>query len=313
MTRIPRTSLDVFPLNLGANPFGWTADREETFAILDAFVADGGNFLDTADSYSAWADGNSGGESESLIGDWLQERGTRAEMIIATKVGGKPSHKGLARETVLSALDASLERLQIDQIDLYYFHHDDESVAIADQVATSQEILESGKVKHVALSNYTPGRMREFFETARDTKATLPVAIQPHYNLIHRRDFEAKYRPIAREFQVAVFPYFALASGVLTGKYHSKADIEGQARQGFAEELITESSLAVVDELTRIATKRKSEPSTIALAWLLAKGVTAPIASVSEPGQLAALMAATKVELSTEEVEQLDKVSAPFA
>lgn len=313
MTRIPRTDLEIFPLNLGGNTFGWTSDREASFAVLDAFVAAGGNFIDTADLYSVWVEGHEGGESETLIGEWMAERGNRDQVIIATKVGGLPTRAGLSSENVESALAESLQRLQTDYIDLYYAHYDDENVSIEDQVRHAHRLVESGRIRHIALSNYSPERMRAWFETATQLGLTVPVAIQPQYNLLHRKEYEEGYGPLAREFDAAVFPYFSLASGVLTGKYRSLADLEGRARQGFVQELITEDSLTVVDALVSIAEAHGTEPATIALAWLLAHGITAPVASASTPEQLPALMAASTVELSAEEIQQLDDASKPFA
>lgn len=313
MTRIPRTDLDVYPLNLGGNTFGWTSDREASFAVLDAFVAAGGNFIDTADSYSMWAEGNEGGESETIIGEWLTARGNRDQVVLATKVGGLPSRPGLSAENADAALNESLQRLQTDYVDVYYAHYDDDSVSIQDQVRIAHGLVESGRVRHIALSNFTPERMREWFEVATREGLTVPVAIQPQYNLLHRREFEQAYAPIAADFDVAVLPYFALASGVLTGKYRSRADLEGRARQGFAEALVTDDALRVVEALVEIAGARSVEPATVALAWLLAKGVTAPIASASTPEQLPALMAAPSLELTSDEVAALDDASRPFA
>lgn len=313
MTRIPRTHLDIFPLNLGGNTFGWTSDRDASFNVLDAFVEAGGNFIDTADLYSVWAEGHEGGESEQVLGDWMAARGIRDQVIIATKVGGLPTRPGLNAENVEAALDESLKRLQTDYVDIYYAHYDDENVAVIDQVRHAHSLVESGKVKHLALSNYTPERMREWFETAKSEGLTLPVAIQPQYNLIHRKDYEQGFAPIAQEFDAAVFPFFALASGVLTGKYRSKSDIEGKARQGFAEDLITDDAVKVIDAVVEIAEAHSVEPATISLAWLLAKGITAPVASASTVDQLPALMAAPDVKLSENEVQKLDDASQPFA
>lgn len=313
MTRIPRTNIDVFPLNLGGNTFGWTSDRDASFAVLDAFVAAGGNFIDSADLYSVWADGHTGGESEKVLGEWMRARGNRADVVIATKVGGLPTRPGLSKENVEAALDESLARLQTDYIDLYYAHYDDENVSIEDQVRTGHALVESGRVRHLALSNHSPERAREFFETARRLGLTQPVALQPQYNLIHRKQFEQEYAPLAAEFDVAVFPYFALASGFLTGKYRTAADFEGKAREGFASGHLTDEGLAVVDALVEIAEKRGVEPATVALAWLLAKGVTAPIASARTPEQLPALVAAVDLDLDDDDVARLDAASAPFA
>ncbi|AGF72289.1 aldo/keto reductase [Corynebacterium halotolerans] len=311
MTLIPRTDFDVFPLNLGTNPFGWTADRDESFAILDAFVEAGGNFVDSADIYSMWAEGNSGGESEEIIGQWLASRGAD-KLIVATKSGGHPSSEGRSREATYRAVDDSLRRLGLETIDIFYYHYDDENIPLAEQAATAESLIRDGRIRHLALSNYRPERMREFFEITQGS-AAFPVAVQPQYNLLHRTDYEDSYRPLAEEFQAASFPYFALASGVLTGKYRSKADLEGRARQGFAEDLVTDDALRVVDALVEVAESADSAPTTVALAWLLTKGVTAPIASVSTPDQLPELMAAPELRLDDAAVARLDEASAPFA
>ena len=288
LTRLPRTDLEVLPLNLGGNTFGWTSDRETSFAVLDAFVAAGGSFIDTADVY---------GE----------------EIVLATKVGAKPSRTGLSAANVEAALDESLERLRTDRIDLYYAHYDDEAVSIEEQVRIADGLVRSGRVRHLGLSNYSPERMREWFEVATREGLTVPVAIQPHYNLLARAAYEKDYAPIAREFDAAVMPYFSLASGLLTGKYRTKEDLEGRARKGMVEDNLTEDALAVVDVLTEVAATHDAEPASVAIAWLLAKGTTAPIASASTPEQLPALLAGTALELSAQDVAALDEASAPFA
>lgn len=200
MIRIPRTDLDIFPLNLGGNTFGWTSDRDTSFAVLDAFVEAGGNFIDTADQYSVWVEGLKGGESERIIGEWLKERGNRDEMVIATKVGGHPSRAGLSAANVESALDESLKRLNTDYVDIYYAHYDDQKVDVINQVLHAESLVKSGKVKHIGLSNYSPARMRQWFEVAYAGNHTLPVAIQPQYNLLNRRDFEQSYLPIVQDY-----------------------------------------------------------------------------------------------------------------
>lgn len=313
MANISGTNFDIFPLNLGANPFGWTADQEVSFAILDAFVDNGGNFIDTADSYSMWVEGNTGGESEKVIGAWLKARPEAAKkVIVATKSGGLAPVDGRSRENTVAAVDASLERLGLETIDVFYYHYDDESVSIAEQVEIAQELIDAGKIRHLALSNYSLERMREFFEASKGTKAQ-PVAIQPQYNLLHRAEYEEGYGKIAEEYGVSVFPYFALASGLLTGKYRTREDLSGANREGMAEAYLGNSPKAVIDELVRVAESNDAEPTTVALAWLLAKGVTAPIASVSKPEQLGALMAAPSLQLSDDDIAALDKVSAEYA
>ena len=313
LTRLPRTDLEVLPLNLGGNTFGWTSDRETSFAVLDAFVAAGGSFIDTADAYAAWAEGSEGGDSETVLGEWFEARGNREEIVLATKVGAKPSRTGLSAANVEAALDESLERLRTDRIDLYYAHYDDEAVSIEEQVRIADGLVRSGRVRHVGLSNYSPERMREWFEVATREGLTVPVAIQPHYNLLARAGYEKDYAPIAREFDAAVMPYFSLASGLLTGKYRTKEDLEGRARKGMVQDQLTEDALAVVDVLTEVAATHDAEPASVAIAWLLAKGTTAPIASASTPEQLPALLAGTSLELSAQDVAALDEASAPFA
>ncbi|OAV62160.1 aldo/keto reductase [Enteractinococcus helveticum] len=262
-------------------------------AVLNAFVEAGSNFIDTADLYSVWGEGHEGGESEkiSVNGSPLATTATRSSS--RPKLGGLPTRPGLSADNVEATLDESLKRLQTDYVDPYYAHYDDENVAIIGQLKHANSLVESGKVKHIALSNFDPARMLEWFETAKAKGPTLPVAIQPHYNLIHRADFENAYKAIVDEFDVAAFPYFALASGLLTGKYRSKEDIQGKARQGFAEDLITDDALKVVEAVVEIAEARGVEPATVQLAWLLADGkaVTAPAASASTSDQLPTLMA----------------------
>ena len=313
LTRLPRTDLEVLPLNLGGNTFGWTSDRETSFAVLDAFVAAGGSFIDTADAYAAWAEGSEGGDSETVLGEWFEARGNREEIVLATKVGAKPSRTGLSAANVEAALDESLERLRTDRIDLYYAHYDDEAVSIEEQVRIADGLVRSGRVRHLGLSNYSPERMRVWFEVATREGLTVPVAIQPHYNLLARAAYEKDYAPIAREFDAAVMPYFSLASGLLTGKYRTKEDLEGRARKGMVQDQLTEDALAVVDVLTEVAATHDAEPASVAIAWLLAKGTTAPIASASTPEQLPALLAGTALELSAQDVAALDEASAPFA
>ena len=313
MPHIPRTDIDSFPLSLGGNTFGWTSDRDESFAVLDAFVAAGGNVIDSADLYSVWAEGHSGGESERVLGEWMESRGNRADVVIATKVGALRSRPGLSAENVEIALAESLERLRTDHVDLYYFHYDDEDVAIADQVRTAHALVESGRVRHLALSNHSPERTREFLEVATAEGLTLPVALQPQYNLVNRNAFEQGYAPLAREYDLAVFPYFALASGFLTGTYRSESDLAGKARESMASGYVTTEGLAVVDVVVRVAEARGVAPATVALAWLLAKGVTAPIASARTPEQLPALLAAVDLDLDDDEVAAIDAASAPFA
>ncbi|GAA2180545.1 aldo/keto reductase [Brooklawnia cerclae] len=313
MTRIPRTELDVFPLNLGGNTFGWTSDRDTSFEVLDTFVAQGGNFVDTADSYSAWVPGNKGGESETIIGEWLARRGNRDGVVIATKAGAHPQLKGQARATVTTALDASLTRLQTDHVDVYYAHYDDESQTVEDMATTYDGFVKAGKIRAIGLSNFTPERMRAWFEFASSEGLAVPSAIQPHYNLVHRGPYEQTYRPIAERFDAAVFPYYSLASGFLTGKYRTQEDLAGKQRGQGAGQYLNADGLRVIDALVAIADAHGAQPTSVSLAWLLAKGVTAPIASASRADQVPALTAAAALQLTADEVARLDEASATFA
>ncbi|KMY22927.1 aldo/keto reductase [Actinobaculum suis] len=299
---------EIFPLNLGTNPFGWTATEPVAFDILDAYVERGGNFLDTADSYPSWYDGE-GGASEKIIGDWFKKSGKREQIVLATKVAGKPSRKGLARANVQAAVEESLTRLGTNYIDLYYLHYDDPEVPVAEQVETFEKLVEAGKIRAIGLSNFTPERMREWFELA-DTK---PVALQVQYSLLHRAEFEQSFLPLAREYNAATFSYFALASGMLTGKYRKAEDLDGVKRQDMTSGYVSAEAFHVVDELVAVAEEVGAAPTTVGLAWQLARGVTAPIASVSKVSQLDALMAAPKLELSEAQLDRLTQASAHFA
>lgn len=308
MARIGTSELDVFPLNLGGNVFGWTADRDESFRILDAFVEGGGDFIDTADSYSAWVPGNSGGDSERIIGAWLADRKPQG-VTVATKVSQHPDFRGLSAANVRAAAEASIERLGVESIDLYYAHFDDESTPLEETVAAFGELVQDGLVQYTAISNYTPERIREWMRIAREIGAPDPVAVQPHYNLVER-GIEQTILPLAEEFHLGVLPYFSLAKGFLAGKYRSAADA-GSPRAGAAKEYISEKNLALIDGIERIAQAHGVSIATISLAWLRSRPtVVAPIASASRVDQVADLLAAGRLELAPEEIAELDRLSA---
>ncbi|WP_332839449.1 aldo/keto reductase [Brevibacterium antiquum] len=311
--QIPGTDLSIFPINLGTNTFGWTADEAGSHAVLDAFLAAGGNFLDTAESYPAWVPGNTGRESETIIGTWLAARGNRDKVVIATKVGDHPDHKTQDPEYIRTAIDASLERLQTDHVDLYYAHRDDEVTPIAEVARVFDEIVRAGKAKHVAVSNYSKDRLAEWLAVAEQENLAKPVAIQPQYSLVFRQDYETELKPLAQEHNLGVFTYFSLAAGFLTGKYRTEEDLEGASRGGMVQGYFNADGLKAVDELVAVAEAHDVAPATVALAWLLAKGASAPIVSARTPEQLDALMAAPALELSPEELARLDQASAPFA
>lgn len=320
MTRIPGTDLDIRPLVLGANTFGWTADEHDSHTILDAFLGAGGSLVDTADGYSHWADGNNGGESERIIGSWVEKGGRRDDIVIATKVATHPEFKGLAPENISAAVDASLARLHTDHIDLYYAHFDDDTQQIEDMAAAFDKLVKAGKVRWVGLSNFSVAREQKWLEVAEHEGLASPVALQPQYNLLHRADVEDPqgYGQLASEYSLALFPYFSLASGFLTGKYATRDDLHGVARESMMAVYLPDAehekaAFAVLDQLRQIAGDHRVEVSSVSLAWLLAKGVTAPIASARTIDQLDALLAAPDLVLSSDEVCALDEVSAVFA
>ena len=311
MTHLAHSSLDVHPLSLGGNVFGWTADRDASFAILDAFVAGGGDFIDTADAYSAWVPGNTGGDSERIIGEWLASR-RPAGVVVATKVSQHPDFKGLASANVRAAAEASIKRLGVDALDLYYAHFDDETVPLEETVGAFGQLVSDGLVRYTAVSNYSPDRIREWIRIADETGLARPIAIQPHYNLVHRNDVEENIVPLAEEFDLSLIPYFSLAKGFLTGKYRS-TDAAGHAspRAQGAAAYATDHGLRVLGALEGIGQAHGVSIAATALAWLRAQPtVVAPIASASKVEQVADLLDGAKVELTADEVAELDQVSA---
>ncbi|MEU7078784.1 aldo/keto reductase [[Kitasatospora] papulosa] len=305
------SSLQVFPLALGGNVFGWTADEERTFAVLDAYVAAGGNFIDTADSYSAWIPGNEGGESETLIGKWLAARSRRDDVVIATKVGAHPSYKGLSPTTIKAAAEASLRRLGTDHIDLYYTHFDDESVPVEEIVTALDQLVKAGTVREIAASNISPERLRASLEFSEREGLARYVALQPHYNLVSRDTYEGPLQDTADAAGLAAVPYFALAAGFLTGKYRPGTTVESARAEGAGKHLETERGRKVLAALDRIAQEHDAEIATVALAWLASRPtVTAPIASARTVEQLPALVAVADLRLSEQELAELTEASA---
>ncbi len=308
------TDLEIFPLGLGGNTFGGNSDAATSEKVLDAFVAGGGNFIDTADQYSFWVPGNQGGESETILGEWMRKRKNRDRVIIATKVGGLPSRKGLAPENIQAAVEDSLRRLQIETIDLYYAHFDDESQPIEGIAASFDALVKAGKVRYVAISNLAPERIEGWMKVAGENGLAVPVALQPEYNLVARKNYEQIIAPLAERHQLAVFPYFSLASGFLTGKYRTQEDLKGRARGGAVAAHLNEDGLRVIEALDEIAKSRGAAMATVALAWLLAKPtVTAPLASATSVEQLEELLAAPALTLGADELARLDTASQPFA
>lgn len=316
MTRIGTSDLDVLPLSLGGNVFGWTADRETSFAVLDAFLEGGGDFIDTADVYSAWAPGNNGGESETIIGQWLASR-KPSGVVVATKVSQHPDFSGLGAANVRKAAEASLQRLGVDELDLYYAHFDDESVPLEETVAAFGQLVADGLVRHVAVSNYSAARIREWIEAADRLGVPRPVAVQPHYNLVHRQEVEDTIIPVADEFELGLIPYYSLASGFLTGKYRStSAENHDSPRATGAAKYATEAGLQIIDALEEVGAAHGASIASTALAWLRVQAtVVAPIASARTVAQVPDLLEGARLELSLEEVALLNRVSewAPAA
>ncbi|WP_144710084.1 aldo/keto reductase [Curtobacterium pusillum] len=311
MPRIGTSDLTVFPLALGGNVFGWTADEQTSHQVLDAYTAAGGDFIDTADVYSAWAPGNEGGESERVIGSWFRRSGKREDVVIATKVSQHPAFQGLGADNVAAAARASLERLGTDHIDLYYAHFDDASTPLEETVRAFDQLVREGLVRYTAISNYSDERAAEWIRIATENGLAKPVAIQPHYNLVTREPYESDIAPLAAAEHLGVVPYFSLAAGFLTGKYRTKDDFAGKDREGQVSGYFSDQGLAVVDALATIADAHGTEVASVALAWLQAQpDVVAPIASARNTEQLPALLASADLELSADELRTLDDVSS---
>ena len=313
MTHIGTSALDVFPLSLGGNTFGWTSDAIDSMGVLDAFVAGGGNFIDSADVYSAWKSGNVGGESERILGDWMRARSNRADIVVATKVSKLPPFTGLSAASISGGAEASLKRLGADYIDLYYAHADDLATPIAESVAAFNDLVVAGKVRHIGLSNYSGARIREWMAEADAQGVARPVALQPHYNLVFRHEYESDLMAAVLEFNLGVMPYYGLASGFLTGKYRSTADANGAARGDAVAEYFTPEGLGVVAVLDEIATTHSVAVASVALAWLRSRpGVVAPIASARIAEQLPALLVGAELPLTPSELALLDAASSTF-
>ncbi|MEU7136665.1 aldo/keto reductase [Streptomyces sp. NPDC046261] len=305
-------TLSVHPLALGGNVFGWTADEKQSFAVLDAYAEAGGNFIDTADVYSAWAPGNEGGESETIIGDWLTARGNRDDIVIATKVGnGVPEYRGLAADTIKTDVEASLRRLRTDYIDLYYTHVDDTSQPVEDIIATLDGLVKEGKVREIAASNITADRLRQSLDFSDRSGLAKYVAIQPHYSLVSRDTYEGELQAVAAEYGLAAIPYFALASGFLTGKYRPGTTVDSARSEGAAKYLRSERGLKVLAALDEVAAAHNAEVATVALAWLAAQPTVAtPLASARTVEQLPPLLAVADLKLTEAELALLTEASA---
>lgn len=316
---IGTSGIEVAPLALGGNVFGWTADEDTSFAILDAFVHAGGTMIDTADVYSAWVPGHSGGESEGVIGRWLKrDPSKREKVVIATKVGFLDGEMvdgeyvaSLDPRVIAKACDASLQRLGVDTIDLYYQHKDNEKVPLADSLGAFERLVEAGKIRAIGLSQFTAERLDEAIETSRRLGLTAPSALQPWYNLVEREKFEADLRAVALRHGLAVFPFYSLANGFLTGKYRSKEDLDKSVRGLRNVAYLEGRGMRVLDALDEVARETGAALATVTLAWTMAQpAITAPIASATSLAQLTELVAALHLELTPDQVARLDLASA---
>lgn len=308
---IKNTDLEIAPINFGGNVFGWTLDEKQSFEILDQFTEAGFNFIDTADTYAWWVNGV-GGQSETIIGKWLKERRNRKDIVIATKVGSETKEHGfdVSKKHILKSVDESLQRLGTDYIDLYYTHFDDNITPIEETLSAYDEIVKAGKVRYIAASNVSPERLIESFEVAEKNNFPKYVALQPHYNLVERDNFETKYAPLVEQYNLSVFPYWSLAAGFLTGKYKTESDFEKTARGAGIKKYFDEKGKNVLTVLEAIADKHNSAPATVSLAWLLSNPlITAPIVSATSQNQLKTLFDAPQLILDKEDLELLNKAS----
>jgi len=303
---LENTNLSVFPLCLGTNVFGWSATEEESFEVLDAYYEAGGNFIDTADMYSEWKPGNKGGESETIIGKWMQSRGNRHEMVIATKVAKLSTRAGLSPSNIKAALDDSLRRLQTDHIDLYYSHEDDQNVPLEETLGTYGELIDAGKVHLVGASNYTGARLREAAEVSKANNLPSYIAVQNQYNLLDRNPFEADVAPVVKELGISSIPFYGLARGFLTGKYRPGIVVES-ARAGGVVGYQNERGWKVISTVEAIAHEMNTTMAAVALAWLRAHG-SLPIASARTAAQAAEMLPI--VALTSEQLTSLDVLSA---
>ena len=311
-TRLGASELDVFPLCFGGNVFGWTADEEASFAVLDAYVEAGGNFIDTADAYGSWVPGNPPGASEQIIGRWLQKRGNRDDMIIATKVGLMPERKGLSASNISRAVEESLARLQTDYIDLYYAHADDDEVPLEETLSAFDDLVRRGVVRWIAASNFSASRLSEALSVSRREGLASYVALQTQYNLVERDGYEGGLSELCEREGLACLPYYSLAKGFLTGKYRDSASDGVSVRAGGARAYLDgPTGRAVLEVLDELSAAHGVSPASIALAWLRQRpAVGTPIASARTPEQLADLLPMNAVQLDGAELARLNEASS---
>jgi aryl-alcohol dehydrogenase-like predicted oxidoreductase len=311
--RLGQSDLEIAPIVLGGNVFGWTADEAMSFRVLDAFVDAGFNAIDTADSYSRWVPGHRGGESETLLGKWLKQSGKRDRVLIFTKVGTElaPEKKGLSKRYIAQAVDASLARLQTDRIDLYQAHRDDSATPIGETVEAFAGLIASGKIRAAGASNFTPARLTEALDHARAHGLPRYEALQPGYNLYDRADYEDVLEKICLREKIGVIPYYGLAAGFLTGKYRSPADFKKSQRGQRMKDYLDARGKRILKALDDVAAAHGTTQAAVALAWLVGRrSITAPIASATNPDQLKAFVSAVQLRLSPEDFEELNGASA---
>lgn len=305
--KLGNSGLEIAPLVLGGNVFGWTADKDASFAVLDAFVGAGFNAIDTADVYSRWAPGHQGGESETVIGEWMKARGNRDEVVLITKVGSEmPAGKGLKAAYIQSACEASLKRLQTDHIDLYFSHFPDKDTPVAETLEAHERLIEQGKVRAIGGSNYDADGLTEAMEAGDGKIHGRYSVLQPHYNLLVRDQYEGALEDICVSENLGVIPYFALASGFLTGKYRTEADLKKSARGGRMKDLLQGRGPALLAAMDVVAVRHNATLAQVALAWLMARpSIAAPIASATSVAQLNELTPAVNIRLTADDIKEL--------
>jgi aryl-alcohol dehydrogenase-like predicted oxidoreductase len=306
VTRLAGSDVDVFPLCLGGNVFGWTADEPASFAVLDAYHEAGGNFIDTADSYMASAPGNTGGESETIIGNWMAARGNRDRVVLATKVSKWPARPGLGADNVRLAIDDSLRRLQTDYVDIYYAHADDPNTPLEEWLGAFDELVDAGKVRAIALSNFTAARVEEVLAVCARQGLTRPIALQPQYSLVERSEYEGELRDVCQRSGLACLPYFALARGFLTGKYRPGASVDSPRAAGASSYLEDPRAAGLLAALDEVSAAHAAPIAAVAIAWLREQPtVAAPIASARNAEQLREILPGATLTLSVDELERL--------
>ena len=312
--KLGSSALNISPICFGGNVFGWTTDEKESFRLLDAFIDAGFNFVDTADVYSRWADGNRGGESETIIGRWLKERGGRDRIVLASKFGMEmgTDKVGLSPKYMSQAIEASLRRLQTDYIDLYQSHKDDEETPVGATLEGYAKLIEQGKVREIGASNFSAARLREALNVSSNDGLPRYQSLQPLYSLVERTAYEGETENLCAEENVGVISYYSLASGFLTGKYRSDSDMEGRIRGPRVQKYMNDYGFRVVKTLEKVAEKHDAKPGQVALAWLVARpSVTAPIASATNLVQLKELVSSVELKLDANDIDELDRASTP--